>query len=265
MAKKIKKMTEKQKAAQAKKMKRALRKRARQAKRSLKRGAKIIENIAKMLPGYKESRMTKALKKMGSVIQKRIWHKAQGVDEARLRLAELKEFNVNNQGVKRFKAFRKTFKEKHGKDLFSPRLNPMERKEAESIIQMFLNDPDTDINQIELTWENYADKNLLGYDEKELEESEDYISLEQKAKDVDVVKNRVESDRIANVMGSIVVNNVWNTVKMDPDQYDVSVMSMAISNITDILEDHDPGDRSTEAYRAKMVIEEYERLMGETK
>lgn len=259
MAKKIKKMTEKQKKSEDKKKARIQRKRVRQAKRAVNKMARAASSTI----GRKETKAAKFFKPFINLVTGLIWHRAEGADEAKQRLAELKEFNVDNQTLKRFKAFRKTFREKYDKDIFSPKLNPSERKEAESIIQSFLSDPESDISQIEVDWAGLKDKNMLGYDDIELEDEEDYISIEQKAKDIDAIKNRVERERISNVMGSPVIKSVWSDVKNNPNDYNVEIMSQAISNISDILEAHEPDDRSTESYRKSMVLEEYQRLMEE--
>lgn len=174
--------------------------------------------------------------------------------EVKDRKSELKRAGVeNNESLKKLKAFEGIFKEKHGKSIYSRKLTEEEQEEAADIFNMFLEDKLSETEGIMEEYEKLSAQGLVS----------EADTIAQMAKKVDIVRNREAADRIHAVLSSPDEKKIWERVRNNPDKYNVTLMSQAIENVVDELENLSPDQRGSGISREQIVLDEYKRLVEE--
>ena len=192
--------------------------------------------------------------KIGEAARSIFGRRVAGADKAKKQVASLKRAGVKNAALKRFEKMQKIFKQKTGKSVYSKGLTESEKEQAKDIIDMFIEDENATLDGIKEQYEDLYDQ---GY-------AMDADNVADMARQIDIIKNREQANRIYNVLGSDVVRDAWNYYKdNEEDNTNVALMTQAINNVTESLEEDGEYMTLTSQERLDQIISEYRRLKGE--
>ena len=192
--------------------------------------------------------------KIGEAARSIFGGRVAGADKAKKQAKALKRAGVKNAALKRFEKMQKIFKQKTGKSVYSKGLTENEKEQAKDIIDMFIEDENATLDGIK---EQYEDLHDQGY-------AMDADNVADMAKQIDIIKNREQANRIYNVLGSDVVRDAWNNYKdNEENNTNVALMTQAINSVTESLEEDGEYMTLTSQERLDQIVSEYRRLKGE--